>query len=641
MHWRSLAFLGLLVLFGGSASATPSVWVYPASPADNDVQWFEARAAARLAQHLDLLGIRPLEGPPVDLQVEVSCAPKVVKRGRTSVTVAVQIRQGNQTQRLQVKGNAEHLDRLTGTLALKMAAWMTHPVPIDVEARFPAWTYPFSVHRFLGRAAVRMQRKEYRQAALMYGRAQELVKTVWVPEAFEGRQRAQDYLVATTARDPNAKLGLAQSAAERALVAAKRKDHEVTLRSLEAFLKYTPNRAVRWRRRRDLSRATILHKQAPWVVQPDPATLWRLDPRSGVALFEAKGQADLVAVAQDDLLLMKKRTLIRVQPDGTVRWKLRMPMIAGPAGIISTSGLFGLLGDNKVAWADLSIGEVGQVAAKVIPLTAAVGGVVVLASGSEAEAGPDVILLRPGKKNEAWRTHVDGVRDSAMTRDRVLLVAKAGLVLLRSHDGRPVRRPISVAGGAKILGAAGRYAALAEPDGGVAIVDILAAERTATIRGPGPAVSAVTSGQGVAVLFETGDLIFFDRDGRMLDRAWFEGQPRQLLPGSPITPGPVLWSSLGLSALAEVSSEPGLQRDVDAAVLVVRTLIGAGNTKAALRVVTHLGQMSAGRIAEAEGLRCEILNVMDAVGNKAAMARAMARQARAEDPTQSVGPFEF
>jgi tetratricopeptide (TPR) repeat protein len=628
-------------LVGASASATPSVWVHATSVTDDDARWFEGRFEARLSQHLELLGLLPMEGPPTGLQVEVSCSPQVVKRGRDPVVLRARIRHGDKTERIEVKGNAEHLDLLTGALALKIAAWMQHPVSPDVAARFPAWTYPFSVHRFLGRASVRMQRGEYRQAASMYGRAQELAKDLWVPEAFEGRRSAEDYLVATTERDPNAKQGLAESAAERALVAAKNADHPIALRSLKAFLKYTPRRALRWQRRLDLNAAIILHQQAPWVVQFNSSTLVRLDPRSGVSLSETKGHAHLVAVAQDDLLLLDKRTLTRMQPDGSPRWQLRMPAPVGPGGTISTSGLFGLLSEDKVAWADLAIGELGQVATQVVPLAAGGGGVVVLAPGPAPELGPDVVLLRPGKKNEAWRTHVDGVQDSAMTRDRVVLVSKAGLVLLRSHDGRAVRKPIAVAAGSKILGAGGRYAALAEPDGAVALVDILAAERTATLRGPGKAVSALTSGQGVAVLFDTGDLIFFDRDGRLLDRAWFEGEPKQLLPGSPVTPGPVVWSSLGLVAVADVGAQGGLQRDIDGAVLVARTLLKAGNARAGLRVVTRLAQQSAGRIAEAEGLRCQLLNAMDPQLNKAAMARAMARQKRAEDPTQSVGPFEF
>lgn len=635
-----LVFLSAALACAANAEAAdPTVWVRAPDGAIEETRWYEVRAADRLKEHLELLHLQPVERAPSTLDVEVASKPRVVKRTRDTVQLTLKARRGKTRETFEVKGRAGRLDELTAELALKLAAWAKVPVPKDAAARFPAWRYPYSVHRFLGRAAVRVRRADYRQAAVMYGRAQELVKSLWVPEAFEGRHRAAGYLIAQGEQAANAKRDLAASAAERAVVAKKNAAAEDELAALEAFLRYTPDRALRWRRRLDMSAGVVLGDRSVWMVQPRPNVRWDLDPRTGVALHTRPGAQHAVAVVQEDVLTLDGRTLRRVQPEGTVRWTVRMPAEAGPQGVVSTSGLFGVLAASSVAWADVSIGELGQVARGVRPLASGVGGVVVSLRAKDDSL--EVALLRPGKKTPAWQTAIKGHGDTRLTRDRVLLVTAEGLMLLRSHDGKPAGKTLPLGAQPRMLGAGGRFAALAEEGSRVAIIDILAVERTATVQGPGPALAAVPAGQGVAVLFETGDLIFFDRDGRILDRAWLPGRPRQLWVGSPVVPGPVVGTDRGLFAVANVAAEPGLQRDVDATLAAAERLWATGNTQAALRLANHLSLRSVGRVGEAESLRCRILTKLDKEANAAAIQRAMRRAKRAADPTQSLGPFEF
>ncbi len=259
--------------------------------------------------------------------------------------------------------------------------------------------------------------------------------------------------------------------------------------------------------------------------------------------------------------------------------------------MVQAGGMLGVLGERSVAWIDVSLGKVAQVA-EAIPLASGPGGVL-------ARMQAEVALLRPGQKAPAWRAEVGAVTATALTRDRALLLTEAGLVLLRTHDGRPVRPPLPLPG-ARLVGGDGRYFVF-ESDEQV-IVDVLGGELTARLKGPGKAVDAVTSGEGLAILFEAGDLLFVDRDGKLLDRAWAPGRPQKLFKGHPEAPGPVVASSAGLFAFAEVA-----YRDVDALLDLARVRQAEGQAAEALRLADAVARWGAGRAQEAERLRASLL----------------------------------
>jgi hypothetical protein len=635
----AVAVAGLASASSAAAAAPVTVAVSPERPAPEEAHWYEVRAARVLGHQLTLLGGWVADVAPADaLTAVVAVRPQEVERSQADVSVSVALRQGKRTHRLEAKGKAEDLDRLAARLARETLVFAGAPPPESAAALLPVTRLPFAVHRFLGRAEVRLRRGDVRQAALMYGRAQELVSGLWVPEAFSGRHAAEAALVAEGQQEPGAKRELAASAAERALVAVKNGRGDVALESLASFLRYTPDQALRWAWRAPVGAAPVVTRRTPWLVAAGAAH-FDLDPRTGVARAVGAQPGLVVGTVQDDWLVLKGRDLVRQMPSGERRWSLRLPSAPGPGGTVLTSGLFGVLGEDSVAWIDASIGSLGQVARPVVPLACGAGGALALIPGADAGAGVEVALLRPGKKTPAWQTPVVGARDTALTRDRVVLVAEAGLVLLRSHDGKPLRAPLEIPAGARLLGAEGRYAALADPEGRVVIVDILAGERTATVQGPGRPVAADTTGQGVVLLFEGGDVLFLDRDGRMVERAWVPGAPQALLQGNPVTPGPVVVTGAGLFALADVDPQAGLQRDVDAELMVAELLAARGETTAALGVVTGVAQRGAGRVGAAELLRAQLLEKLGGPGTAEAAAAARARGARAADPRQGLGPF--
>jgi hypothetical protein len=225
-----------------------------------------------------------------------------------------------------------------------------------------------------------------------------------------------------------------------------------------------------------------------------------------------------------------------------------------------------------------------------------------------------------------------------MTVDRVLLGTKDGLLVLRAHDGKEANRPLSVPPETRILGAEGRYAALAPDDKTVAIVDVLAGERTASIRGPSTAVAAYTSANGMAILYASGDLVFYDRDGKMLDRALVPGEPFDLVRGTPIAPGPVAVTSRGLFAYAEVA-DGARMRDIDAMLKLAAVYVRAKAPEVALRWAKHVALLSAGRIAEAETMRAELLAARGDAASKKAAEAAKQRAESARDPEKPLPPF--
>lgn len=635
--------LALMVVAGtgvGAMAAPGAVQVTPERPAPEEAHWFEVRAARVVAEQLAVFGAPSVDvAGPDALLVVVSVRPEAVERSQDAVTVTASLRRGKQSKKVVVKGVADDLDALGATLARDALAFGGAAPDAGTAALAPVTRAPFAVHRFLGRAEVRLRRGDVRQAALMYSRANELVAGLWVPEAFAGRHAAEASLIAAGQLEPGAKRELATSAAERALVAAKNGRSDVALESVGSFLRYTSDHALRWAWRAPIGPHGVMTRRTPWLVEAGGAH-YELDPRAGVGRKVAQAPALVVGTAQEDWLVLRGRDLTREMPGGARRWSLKLPAAPGPGGTVLTSGLFGVLGEDSVAWVDTSIGSLGQVARGVVPLACGVGGAVVLTQAQDG-GGAEVALLRPGKKTPAWQTPVAGVRGTALTRDRVVLVADPGLVLLRSHDGKPVREALPIPTGMRLLGARGRYAALADGEGRVVVVDILAAERTATVVGPGRPVAADTSGQGMVLLYEGGDLLFVDRDGHMLERAWVPGAPQAILQGSPSTPGPVVVTDAGLFAFAEVDAQEGLHRDVDAELMAADLLAGRGETAAALGVATDVARRGAGRIGAAETLRGQLLERVGTPEARAAAVQARARAERAADMSAPLGPFSL
>lgn len=642
-----------------SRKAAPPAQEAPREPADG-LPWVAPRLAALVAERLELAGlpardarhVRGLEGvEPAALGLAVLASiradPPAPADPGEALVITLSLRTGpGAPASATIRATSGALDPLAADLAARIAEAAGAPLaPSVIRALAELDPLPFPIHRLLGQARAQADTGEpnaLRRAMATFDRASDLLGQGPLPEALEGRRLAEAELASRGETELFARAELAAPAAERAEVALKGGDDREAERALGAYLRYTEARTRRWTVLAPLDRpgAALLARGQTWVLQVGlgDGARWSIDPRTGVVLARAAGLAGLAGSQGDHAVVLDGSAIARVDEAGRTKWRVELPFrprSAGPAALELTSGLAGVLGERDVAWVEASFGALGQVASQVVPLASGPGGVV--AAGADAT---EVQLLRPGKRAPAWTAPLGAPRAAAITADRILVLSSAGLSFLRAHDGKEAARTLPIAADARILGAEGRYAAIAVADGSVVLADVLAGELTATVRVPARPVASQTTTRGVAILCASGDVLFFDRDGALLDRAVVPGAPIGLLAGSPVAPGPVVVTSRGLFALGEVPEGRGrLQRDHDALLELARILDRKREQKAALRVVTAVAASSAGRTVAAEALRAELLERRGGPGDRRDAERARARAEAARDPARVLPPF--
>jgi hypothetical protein len=553
------------------------------------------------------------------------------------ITIAVKVRRSAKDElSIESRGRAGELDRMAAELAAGVAASIGRAVAPETRALLESCAgHPFAVHRFLGRAERRLEAGDHVQATLMFDRAGSFAKRGAIPEAIAGRHRAEGARVAEGAAEFGSRAELASAAAEKASVALRDRDEDGARRALIDVLRYTSVRALRWSAEIHLGgedRAVVVGRDKRWLAQSDvgPDGLWSLHPPTGAVLSVSAGKKGLVSAIGSDLLTLNGRILSRQPLSGALVWKVALPL--EPSGdlwerALLSQGSLGVRSERGVAWVEVGLGALGQVATDAVPVAQSPSGILVRADGG-------VGLLRPGKKTPAWR--VEGAfEDAALTTDRVVLIAGEELQILQILDGKPAKTLAAPKNG-RILRAHGRYACIAAEDG-LHLYDVLSGEKTAVLSGPGRAIDCHSESTGVAVLHAGGDLLFFDRDGKLLDRARAPGRPERLLRGSPIAPGPVAVTDRGLFAFAEIGSERML-RDVDAMMKLAELESARGDRAAALRLLDWVALGSAGRVAQAEKMRASILRVMK---QERAARRAEQRAAAAADPSVALPAFSI
>jgi hypothetical protein len=656
------ALVALLAISAEAVRRPEVAVIFAAEQKSAGDSWIPGRLADLAALRLRMLGTEARDrrfldaGGHVDLSVDaldgcvvVRVRPEAALDPATTLSIELEINTATgKSMKKKLSGPAESIEHLSAEVALALLSALGSAVTEEARALIQITDYPFSVQRSLGIARAELDQNNARQSMVMYDRAAQLLKLGTVPEAIAGRALAEASLISQGEMEFGAKADLAPPAEERAQVALKKGDDHEAVRSLEAFLRYTPDRALRWTLELPMTRetATVIAHGSHWVVQNGTGGKRRftIDPRTGFILHREPGLSGLVDLASGHSLVLDEKTLARIDEQGHVRWRVNLPLKPRslmPNAVELTSGLAGVMADDAIAWVEVSFGQIAQVANGVRPLASGTGGILVELSPSALDAAKEIGLLRPGKKTPAWTAQVPQPQAAAMTVDRVLVATSSALILLRSHDGKESARTIPIPASARILGAEGRYAAIAVENDEVAVIDVLGGERTATIKSPGRPLASYTSATGVAILYATGDLIFYDRDGIMLDRALVPGEPLSLLPGSPMTPGPVAVSTRGLLAYAEVASDVPRMRDVDAMLRLGQVFAKVGEMKVAQSWARHVALASAGRIDRAEALRFEILwKLGDAVSKSSARAAAKRKDA-AKDPTRTLFPFQL
>lgn len=628
-----------------TAAPAPFVALSPLAEADSsDEAWIGPRVQELLADRLRLLGVDVAElqvtqgALPAGYQAMIvgQVTPTRVESDTTLVNLKLELRGPAGTLRkVELRGKAEAVAQLAAQAALQLGAAAGAVIPERAEVRLRSLDYPYAVEQLLGRAKARLLAGEPRQARLLYERAGSYGSGL-VFEAIEGRHQADGLLLSATGGTFGSKLELAQAAQERADEAGRRGQLAERQEALQAVLQFSPDWAERFRWIRPFSGDEHFVEQAGrWRVGFPGEGRTVLDPRTGALEPFTAPVAGWVGQAQGEDLVLQGGRLSRQTPDQKApRFAVKLPVTPrspGPSAFVDCGSALGILAHDAVAWIDPSTGQVGQLARGVAPLAADSAGVLVR-PGNDTEVG----LLRPGKRSTAWRTPVPEPLAAELTRDRAVLLTTAGLLLLKTYDGTPLRPPLTLAlERPRILGADGRYAAVAGEGGRVALVDVLGAEVTATVVGPGPAVGAYSSAEGVVLLFQTGDLLFFNRDGKLQNRARVPGSPRRLLRGSPEAPGPLVVTDRGLYAYAEVEAAWDLRTWLSLAELMEKR----GAPAQALGLLDRLAERGAGLISEIEAARARLLAV-DPQSGEASQA-AQRRAACAADPQCPLPPFRL
>ncbi|MEO1338443.1 MAG: hypothetical protein AAFV29_22565, partial [Myxococcota bacterium] len=206
------------------------------------------------------------------------------------------------------------------------------------------------------------------------------------------------------------------------------------------------------------------------------------------------------------------------------------------------------------------------------------------AAGPRPDARGAIGLLRPGKRTPAWRQAISGVREARLTRERAVLATDAELHILRSHNGKPARSARAWSSELRLLHADGRYGTATDDRSQIVLIDILTGQKTGRFEGPSRPKAALTLRDGVAVLFESGDLFQLDREAKVIDRARPPGRPLQLVQGHPLSPGPIVVTTEGVFAYSEIRAST--VRDVDAYLALARRLYSTGRGPAALRLLS-------------------------------------------------------
>ena len=538
---------------------------------------------------------------------------------------------------LELAGTADHLEVLAAKAAAGIAAAIGSPVGADLVQRLAVQHHSFLVHRFLGEAQRDLEAGRPRRARMKFDRAGALRKFGVVPEAITGSWRARSPIAADRIGDRvDTEGNLARAAREKAEVTIRRGETDDAVAALLSFVRYTPRRAKHLAL--DMTMVPQTARALPMggtLLIQGASRLVRADPVWGAVIADGPVVQGLIGAVGGDLVVLKGRKLER-RKTGRTQWAYTLPFAFElPGGRLDHfASLSPLAGEGRLIWVDLSLGS----AVKTIP------GVRMLAHGTDGAAvstlddkgAPTLALLRPGRASPAWKASLPPPPwNTAMVNGRVLVLGDAVLHIFDAPNGKRRGAPLPVGQGARWLGATGRYGIIATADGAIAIFDVLVGIRTATVRGPADAVAAIGTATGVAVAFSSGDLLSYDRDGVLLDRALVPGVPFAVYPGNALAPGPLVLSTAGAFAYGDVP-ENGTWRDVDAWLRLAEVLRDSGEPAAAMRVLDHLALDASGRVAQVEAMRAGLLAKSgDAAAAKSAAARAQA----ASDPTKALPRF--
>lgn len=557
--------------------------------------WIERRLLSAVGERLDRLdltvvaarataafGRAALPGRTISVRVEPPAAD------RAGVHIKTEIRlDGTTTARAE--GPASDLDAMATQLALAVARAVEASPPARAEARLRARQLPFSMHRLLGRGEGRAQTGDYRRALLSYERALERSPF----SHLETLVSAKRMRLGLGQRRPE----LVEAALERARDAERRGACDEALAALRDAIRFGAKPRVRWRLalpkgKRDF----VAQGHQWWFLRRDR---W-LEISAASGFFEDRGRArgSIVGIVKKELLTLdlhrERARLARVTLDGRPRWQVTLPKSTSHEIKLSGAGQIAVLGRDRVRWIEESVGSMTR-ATLGRPL--GVGEV-----GALIERRPgQVALLRPGRTAPTWTASVAAsIRDARLTAAKALVLSEDALHVLDVHDGRARHIP---AADTRFLGAHGRHAALGRGSE-VVIVDVLAGAVRARVIGPDRAVAAHAGAFAVSVAFANGEVLHWDPDGILLDRAQVRGSPRRVFSGPAEAPGPAVETDLEIVAFSDVL--PDDRTDMDLLLDAARLFADDGDPDTALELLGWIRRQGAGKLDSAARMAASI-----------------------------------
>ncbi len=614
----------VLSLFLGAVPAEPTPRVVRVEPVSDN--WYALRVADALSRGFYDLGFEVAgAGLPADAELVVRAedpsgrsksAPWLVQHGKAE---------------FRYEGRADAIDQRAADVAAALASsWLNK----TIKAR-PAASRPFVIHRALAKAQRRLRDKKYRSAALSYSRVMDLAKRRPVPEAWDG------WVVADrAARGGDNRRSLASAAAERVQVALKNGQDNEARSALKTLLKNRPLPAQPFVLVAAQSKAPVVAKSQAWFTWSTPRNRIRYDANTGTTRVDPPQDGLLKSVwapGEEELhdLWFTRGALSRGAPSKRPLWSTKLPGKASERLLVASGGFVGVAHPG-LFWLDLRTGQPAQSSAEAEVLALGSAGALAWVPPRKRGAAWQLGLLRPGKKTPAWRVTRRRPKQAALSRERVVVLDSEGVSILRVDNGKRLAGPWAVPEDARLLSAFGRHAVVSLGGGKARIYDILSREEMATIVAPPSLAFAYTYGAGVALICRSGDVLFYDRDGHLLDRGLAPGPVLGVSRGPAQAAGPEIHTEVGLYAFSEVPLQPGLSRDVDAWLAWSQLELRAKNWVLAESLATKIARSGMGRLAEAESVRAKALA---AQGRAAEATQAKARATRAKNPALSLPPF--
>ncbi len=640
---RPLLWLFLVpwALPSAEGRAVPDAKVVLVSAASSE-GWLAHRTQALLIDRLGSLGFRTrVVERPTSGSYRLSVTPSETKDPAASLAMTWAQKIGAKEETGAVKGDAARLEMLVAELVGVIAA----RAGVELSAEERSWLArpqaSFAVQSLIGAGEAHLIAGDVRRA---YSRFEQAAGEGddFSPEAQALALRSKVMLSRGQDDRVLSDRDLATSALERARVARSRGRQSEALDAYRAYLRYEHRAALPEPAAGDIDpkRYGLYRGERRTHVETGGDSAIVFDEEVGTTM-RAASRAPMLSLYEDDVLRLEAGpSLVRTGgARGAPRFWLKLPKAVSvdPArGLPIVRGYGALVGGPELAWVDLGLGTLSETFSGRVLASGEEGLLVVRSAGP----GAKLCFFRPGRHQPSFELDLTVAPASAgLTRGRILLESEGAIFVHDSETGKRRAGPFETGSPVRFLGSHGRYGAVGLTDGGVLLLDVLAGEVIANVRGPSKAVAAVGHDHGVALFFETGDVSFYDREGRLSDRALVPGQPLDALPVGTLRPSLMVVSTEGVYFL--LPPNPETPRDVDVFLEIALIQDDLGRKDAALRVATYAARLGTGRIGALESLRASLLEGKAASAEKQARAAALARAQAANDPQASLPRFAW